>query len=119
MRVATSAILASYATELHAAAEASRGRAPTTILALFTLTGIVTAILVLRDPTGRLATSPARWHAAIAGLIGLVGGAYLAATSPGGLGTGNGIAAAYFAIVLGAFSIGLGVLGMARVRRAT
>ncbi len=55
--------------------------------------------------------------AGVAGTISLVVGGLHAANSAGGFGTGNGLAGAVAAIVLGLASLFLGGLAMARARR--
>jgi hypothetical protein len=52
-------------------------------------------------------------------LIGAVVGAVRVATSPGGIGTGNGLAGAIMAVVLGLIAVALGALALSRSRRTS
>ncbi|MEU5218203.1 DUF6223 family protein [Streptomyces sp. NPDC020807] len=54
--------------------------------------------------------------ALVAGLVALVGGAVVAATAEGAVGTGNGLGGAYVAMAVGAVAVALGALGQARSR---
>ena len=55
---------------------------------------------------------------AVLGLVSVVVGGLHAANAAGGLGTGNGLAGAVVAVVLGLIGLVLGALGLARSRRA-
>ena len=54
--------------------------------------------------------------ATVLGLIGILLGGLVVATSDGGVGTGNGLGGAVVAMVLGLVGVVLGGLAMARVR---
>ncbi|MFC6021625.1 DUF6223 family protein [Plantactinospora solaniradicis] len=87
--------------------------------ALLALAGLVIGGLALARPTGRIGN---RGRGAIvalaAGLIGLVNGGLVVVTADGGLGTGNGIAGGYLALVLGLIAAALSWLALARSRRS-
>ncbi|MCA2209047.1 DUF6223 family protein, partial [Nocardia rosealba] len=55
--------------------------------------------------------------ALVAGLIAIVGGAWVVTTAEGGLGTGNGLGGGVVAIAFGLASVVVGGLSLARARR--
>lgn len=92
-------------------------RASSTLAALVALVGVVVGVRALiRARRGRPGTTESR-IAVAAGVVGLAVGALVLATADGGPGTGNGVIGAGMAIVLGALSAGLGVVGIRRAPR--
>lgn len=95
------------------------GRLVATSAAVVGLIGVITGLLSLFRPTGRLGTATGPHGAFVtlaAGLIAVaVGG--LKAVIASGIGTGGGLAGAIAAIVLGPIAIALGGLAWARSRR--
>jgi hypothetical protein len=99
----------------------SAGRVGASLSALVGLFGAVGGGLALARPTrqGHIVTW-ARRNGAVtalgAGLIAVVVGGTVAATAYGGLGTGNGLGGAYFAMLLGLTAVTLGWLARSRSR---
>jgi hypothetical protein len=118
-----SALALAGCTALQAAAEPttaraftlSPGRLGSLAADLVGLTGVVLGGLAL---AGRLGGNARRGAtaAAAAGLIGASLGGSMAATAPGGVGTGHGFGGAVVAIVLGLTGVVLGGLALARSR---
>ncbi|OAH12473.1 DUF6223 family protein [Streptomyces jeddahensis] len=100
----------------------SVGRVGASLSALVGLLGAVGGGLALAHPTrqGHIVTW-ARRNGAVtalaAGLIAMAVGGKVAATADGGLGTGNGLGGAYFAMLLGLIAVTLGWLASSRSRR--
>ncbi|MEU7072412.1 DUF6223 family protein [Streptomyces narbonensis] len=91
----------------------SLGRLGATTGALIGLAGVIIAWRTLARPTSRPRAVPAM----VAGLIGLGLGGLVAATTEGGLGTGNGLGGAYVALLVGLIATVLGGWALARSRR--
>jgi Family of unknown function (DUF6223) len=96
------------------------GRAVPTAAAVAGLVGAVLGGMVLArsrwfSARGKRTASGA---AVLLGLAAAVVGGVHAANAAGGLGTGNGLAGAVLAVVLGAVGVVLGGLGLARSRAA-
>jgi hypothetical protein len=70
---------------------------------------VVFGVLAMRRNTGSRATV-----ALALGLVGMVIGGVVVATSDSGIGTGNGRGGAYVALVVGLVSVVLGTLGRRR-----
>lgn len=101
----------------------SLGRVGAFLSALVGLLGAVTGGLALARPTGQGHIGAwARRNGAVtalaAGLVAVVVGGAVAATADGGLGTGNGLGGAYFAMLLGLIAVTLGRLARSRSRRS-
>ncbi|MFJ8648959.1 DUF6223 family protein [Streptomyces sp. NPDC093546] len=100
----------------------SVGRVGAALSALAGLLGAVGGGLALARPDrqGHLGTW-ARRNGAVtaltAGLVALAVGGTVAATADGGLGTGNGLGGAYFAMLLGLIAVTLGWLARSRSRQ--
>ncbi|MFG2987014.1 DUF6223 family protein [Streptomyces sp. NPDC048258] len=100
----------------------SVGRVGALLSALVGLLGAVGGGLALARPTrqGHVVTW-ARRNGAVtalaAGLIAMAVGGTAAATAEGGLGTGNGLGGAYFAMLLGLIAVTLGWPARSRSRR--
>ncbi|NXY98499.1 hypothetical protein HYE82_29810 [Streptomyces sp. BR123] len=86
----------------------SLGRLGAATGALLGLAGVVMA-----RPTSRPGAVPAM----AAGMISLALGGLVAATAPGGLGTGNGLGGAYVALLVGVAATVLGGWALSRSRR--
>ncbi|MFF8937990.1 DUF6223 family protein [Streptomyces paradoxus] len=100
----------------------SVGRAGALLSALAGLLGAVGGGLALARPTGQgyVGTWARRKGAATAlaaGPVAVTVGGTIAATADGGLGTGNGLGGAYFAVLLGLISVALGWQARSRSRR--
>ncbi|MFI6515276.1 DUF6223 family protein [Spirillospora sp. NPDC050679] len=95
----------------------SAGRIGAIIAALTGLAGAVVGGLALRRPAGRFGSGGGGAAALAAGLVAVVLGGAVAATSDGGLGTGNGLGGAYVAMLMGLVSLVLGGLVLNRSRR--
>lgn len=107
-----------YAQHLLAAYEIGTGRAVPTAAAVVGLASVVIGGLAVAR-AGR----PGNWRRAAVvaiagGLISAAVGGVHAANAAGGLGTGNGLAGAVVAVVLGAAGMLTGALALARSRRA-
>jgi hypothetical protein len=94
------------------------GRLLATAAAVVGLAGLVVGVLgrsrARRGRTGRRGA----FFAVTAGLIAVVGGAVSLAVADGGPGTGNGVVAAWAALVLGPAAIAFGALVLTRARAA-
>ncbi len=107
-----------HAQYILAAYEIGTGRAVPSAAALVGLAGVVIGGLALAR-SGRPGTSRRAAVAAVAaGLVSAVVGGVHAANAAGGLGTGNGLAGAVMAVVLGVVGMAAGGLALARARRA-
>ncbi|MFD5425955.1 DUF6223 family protein [Streptomyces sp. NPDC127084] len=100
----------------------SVGRVGASLSALVGLLGSVGGGLALaRTSTRGRAITWARRNGAVTALatgpVALVVGGTVAATADGGLGTGNGLGGAYFAMLLGLIAITLGWLARSRSHR--
>lgn len=90
---------------------------PTTAAVLGLVSAVVGGLALVRSRrtgAGRARTTVALVLGPVSVLVGGVHGA----NSAGGLGTGNGLAGAVFAVVLGLVGTVLGALALARTRRA-
>jgi Family of unknown function (DUF6223) len=96
------------------------GRLVPSLAAVLGLTSVVIGRLALAR-SGRTGSSNrlAGTVAAVAGLISVIVGGLHAANSAGGLGTGNGLAGAIVALVLGLTGMVIGALALARSRRSS
>jgi hypothetical protein len=88
------------------------GRLIPTVAAVVGLIGVVLGGLALARSTGRFQAI----GAGAAGLLSAVVGGLHSVNSAGGFGSGNGLAGARVAIVLGLISMALGCLALARPR---
>ncbi|WP_306439566.1 DUF6223 family protein [Streptomyces sp. BR123] len=100
----------------------SSGRVGASLSALVGLLGAVTGGLALAGPArqGHIVTWARRNGAVtalVAGLIAVAVGGTVAATADGGLGTGNGLGGAYFAMLLGLIAVTLGRRARSRSHR--
>jgi len=97
---------------LAAGYEVGHGRTVPSLAALLALAGVIVGALAL-------ARSQRTWSvvALAAGLTSAAVGGVHAANSAGGLGTGNGLAGAVAAVVLGAIAVIVAGLALARARR--
>ncbi|MEU2155900.1 DUF6223 family protein [Streptomyces sp. NPDC019396] len=100
----------------------SAGRVGASLSALAGFLGSVAGALALArvDTRGRLVTWAGRNGAVtalVAGTVAMVVGGTVAATADGGLGTGNGLGGAYFAILLGLIAVTLGRLALTPRKR--
>jgi hypothetical protein len=91
------------------------GRTVPTIAAGLALIGLATGGWALARPGRRTGTVTAL----LLGIVGVVVGGLHGANAAGGLGTGNGLAGAVIAVVLGLAALGLGGVALARSRRLT
>ncbi|MGW5310266.1 DUF6223 family protein [Nocardia thailandica] len=125
--VLTVAALSAFAPTAHAATERlgadayglTADRLVAMTSAFVALAGVIVGVRALARPGGRLVAG--RRGAAItlvAGLVGVLVGAWIVGTADGGLGTGNGIAGGYLAIALGLGSLASGGLVLRRARAA-
>ncbi|WP_280394452.1 DUF6223 family protein [Nocardia brasiliensis] len=126
--VATAVLLGGIALAAPAAASVQQtaavtgmtaGRVGPTLTALVGLAAVVTGSLSLAR-RGRISPFSGRGGAMVAlfaGLISVVLGSLFAATADGGPGTGNGIVAAWAAMVLGPIGLVLGGFALHRSRR--
>ncbi|GAA4897206.1 DUF6223 family protein [Streptomyces coeruleoprunus] len=101
----------------------SVGRVGASLSALVGLLGALSGALALTRSTrqGRVGTWARRngsLTALAAGLVAVAVGGVVAATADGGLGTGNGLGGAYFAVLLGLLALTLGWLARSGPRRA-
>lgn len=101
------------------------GRTVPTLAALVGLTSLITGGLVLARSTPRGGVDDRRIPAVsvsvsvlVMGLVAAIVGGVHAVYSAGGLGTGNGLAGAVVAVVLGLIGTCLGGLALTRSRRA-
>jgi len=104
-----------------AAGNIGSGRLLPTVAALIGLAGVFTgrwALIHSRRAENRKVRSGALL-ALVSGLISLAIGILHAVNSAGGFGTGNGLAGAIVAMVLGLTALVLGGLALARSRRTT
>lgn len=104
--------------------DVSAGRFGAIIAAVAGLIGVVLGVRALvragRASSGRtveVGTRPGEASVAL-GLVGLLLGGLVTATSDGGLGTGNGLGGAFVAMALGLTSAVLGGLARVRARQA-
>ena len=95
--------------------ELGAGRLVPTVAAVVGLASLVIGALTLRRP-GRTARTRAV-VAQAAGVVSVVVGGLHAANAKGGFGTGNGLAGALVALVLGLAGMVLSGLALARTRR--
>lgn len=82
--------------------------------------GLISVVAGAAAVTARVRSGGRRVRAGVAlvlGPIGVVVGGIHAANAAGGLGTGNGLAGALFAVPLGLVGTGLGAISLARSRR--
>jgi hypothetical protein len=97
--------------------ELGSGRLVPTVAAVIGLAGVVIGGLALaRARRGPVQSSAAA--ALVAGLIGVIVGGLHGANAAGGVGTGNGLAGAVAAVVLGVIAVTLALLALSRARRA-
>ncbi|WP_199516777.1 DUF6223 family protein [Nucisporomicrobium flavum] len=96
--------------------ELGEGRLVPSIAALIALAGVVVGGWALAR-TGRAGAERAAAAAMTAGLVSAVVGGLHAANAAGGLGTGNGLAGAVVALVLGAIATVIAGLALLRTRR--
>lgn len=96
--------------------EVGTGRTVPTVAAALGLAGAILGGLALSRPSRRTGRSLA---ALAVGTVALVVGGVHAANAAGGLGTGNGLAGAVVAVVLGALAVVLGGLALVRSRRTS
>ncbi|MFG3043029.1 DUF6223 family protein [Streptomyces sp. NPDC048330] len=94
----------------------SLGRLGATTGGLLGLAAVVIAVLVLRRPTVGNGSLGAK-AAVVGGLIAMALGGLVAATTDGGLGTGNGLGGAYVALLLGLTGAVLGRRALPHSRR--
>ena len=90
------------------------GRTIPTAAAVIGLVGIVLAILALIRPALVRFGAPISF---VLGLISAIVGGLHAAYAAGGVGTGNGLAGAVVAVILGVIGIALGALAYSRSHR--
>jgi hypothetical protein len=90
------------------------GRTIPTVAAVFGLVGVVLAALAFIRPALLRLTGPISM---VLSLISLAVGGLHAAYAAGGVGTGNGLAGAVVAVILGVLGIALGSLAYSRARR--
>lgn len=97
---------------LAAGYEVGTGRLVPSVAAVIALAGVVAGVLALTRSwrTGAVV-------ALAAGLLGAGAGGVHAANSAGGLGTGNGLAGAVAAVVLGTIGVVVGAVALARTRQ--
>lgn len=90
-----------------------------TVDTLVALVGVIIGGLTLFRSRRRNGNGLRKWAIAVVavGLITMVNGAAILAVADGGLGTGNGVAGAVFALVLGLVAALLGWRTLARSRR--
>ncbi|GAA0734428.1 hypothetical protein Drose_34925 [Dactylosporangium roseum] len=100
---------------LAAGYELGTGRLVPTVAAVIGLAGLVIGGLALARP-GRTGTGRAVLALA-AGLLSALVGSVHGANAAGGLGTGNGLAGAVIAVVLGLAGVVVAGLALARARR--
>jgi hypothetical protein len=105
------------AASLLAAEGIGTGRLVPTAAAVLGLVGVVAGGLALARSARSAGSRPAAVTALLAGAGAAAVGALHAAASAGGLGTGNGLAGAVVAVVLGGAGLVLGGLALARTRR--
>ena len=98
---------------LAAGYEVGTGRLVPSVAAFIALTGVVAGVLALARSRRALAAV-----ALAAGLLGAGVGGVHAANAAGGLGTGNGLAGAVVAVVLGMVAVAVGAFALARGARA-
>ena len=97
---------------LAAGYELGHGRTVPSLAAVIALAGVIVGALALLR-------AQRTWSivALAAGLTSVAVGGVHAANSAGGLGTGNGLAGAVIAVVLGAVGVVVAALALARARR--
>lgn len=96
----------------------SPGRIGAIVAGLLALTGLLVGGQALRRQKKGTGTGQrGAFVALVTGLVGVVLGVSVVATSAGGLGTGNGRGGGYVAIVLGTIALTLGRLALVRARR--
>lgn len=96
------------------------GRLAGTSAALLALAGAVLGVLARAMAVRRTGHHGRRGAivAVLAGLAGIVLGVVVLAVADGGLGTGNGVAGGYIALVLGPVALVFAWLALSRSRRA-
>ncbi|WP_327000215.1 DUF6223 family protein [Dactylosporangium sp. NBC_01737] len=97
--------------------ELGSGRLVPTVAAVIGLAGVVIGGLALARSARGAAVQTLAVAALVAGLISAVVGGLHAANAGGGVGTGNGLAGAVVAVVLGLVAVALALVAMARARR--
>jgi hypothetical protein len=126
LTAAAAAILGAFALDAPAAAHdsvqlaashttLSAGRLGAMSAALLGLIGVVIGGMALARPTRRVGAQ----MALVAGLIGMALAGLVVATSDAGIGTGNGRAGAYVALLVGLTATVLGGTALTRRRTAT
>ena len=97
------------------ATDMSAGRAGAIAAGLLALVGIVLGVRALRRSSAGPASAPSVGLAL--GLVAIVTGGVVVATSDGSVGTGNGLGGAYVAIVAGLIALTVNTLARSRTQR--